>query len=87
MPEIGAVVVPLGTLGTLGAVVSGVTETTGVPLGDAPTGGGVWVAGVGAGVASLELELARLVLLPEPPPPPQAARVLPNTAIAAIRIA
>jgi hypothetical protein len=74
VPEIGAVDGPAG------AALSGVTATAGPP-----SAGGV-VPGI-AGAGAEALLLARLLFEPAPPPPPQAARVLPNTAIAAIRIA
>ena len=48
---------------------------------------GVVEAAAGAAAGAFAEVLARLVFEPEPPPPPQATRVLPNAAIAAIRIA
>ena len=70
---------------TTGAVI-GLTVVPSV----ATTGAAGGVIGLveTAGIDGLaELELAKLVFESEPPPPPHATRVVPNAAIAAIRIA
>jgi hypothetical protein len=71
-------------------VAAGAGETTATGAGSvavAGAAGGVRLL-VAAGAPGAIAEVpARLAFEPAPPPPPQATRVVPNTAIAAIRIA